>query len=151
MFKTLRITLLFAGLGVILILAGFTNADVPDDDYPLPSRPTAVPSVQIVPALDGEKIQLHLENDVEDIPANLWTMIEWQDPNHGDWYAVDGWRGTLDTPTTKEWWVGSDIFGEEPFRWQVYESKGGKLLGTSDPFMLPISEGLMVVVNMMIE
>jgi len=149
MSKILRVMILFAGLSMVLVLAGFTNSD--DDGYPLPPRPTAVPPVQTVSSLGGEKIQLHLENDVDDIPSDLWTMIEWQDPNHGDWYAVDGWRGMLDTPTTQEWWVGSDMFGEGPFRWQLYESKGGELLATSESFMLPTSEDLMVIVNVTLE
>jgi len=152
MSKIIQVAALLVGLSMVLLLAGFTSGDVPGDN--LPPRPTAVPTappVEIVSAPNGEQIQLHLENDVDEIPANLWTGVEWQDPNTGDWYAVDGWHGTLNTPTTQTWWVGSGQYGDGPFRWQLYASEGGELLETSDSFNLPERAGLMVVVNVTLE
>ncbi len=64
---------------------------------------------------------------------------------------VEGWRGTLDTPTTQTWWVGSDLFGDGPFRWQLYTGEEGALLATSESFDLPTHAGLMVVVDMTLE
>jgi len=102
-------------------------------------------------SLDGQKIQLHIENNVEDIPSGLWMVVEWQDTNTGEWYAVEGWQGTLDMPTTQTWWVGSDMLGDGLFRWRAYESENGQLLGTSQPFNLPVSIELMIVVSMSLE
>ena len=146
--------MLLAGSITILLLAGFTNGDIPDggDGFPLPPRPEPdTPEIEIVPASDGQKIQLHLGNEVEDIPSGLWTIVEWQDPNTGDWYETDGWRGTLNTSTTQEWWVGSDMFGDGPFRWQLYASDGGALLATSESFTLPLTNDLMVIVNVTLD
>ena len=152
MSKTIQIMLLLAGSITILLLAGFTNADILDGDaFKLPPRPEPESPVEIIPALNGEKIQLHLGNDVEDIPADLWTVIEWQDPNTGDWYETDGWHGTLNTSTTQEWWVGSDMFGDGPFRWRLYADEGGALLATSELFTLPLTNDLMVIVNVTLD
>jgi len=148
MSKIIRVATLLVGLSAILLLAGFTNSDEPGDN--LPPRPTPVP-VEIIYAPNGEQIRLHLENDVDEIPGELWTAVEWQDPNTGDWYMVDGWRGTLNTPTTQTWWVGSDQFGDGPFRWQLYASEDGDLLATSASFNLPERAGLVVVVNVTLE
>jgi len=146
--KLTRILALLAGLSAVLLSAGFINSDLPPRPTPVP---TAVPPVVTIPAANGEKIQLHIENEVDEIPADLWTAVEWQDPNTGNWYVVDGWRGTLDTPTTQTWWVGSELFGDGPFRWQLYASEGGNLLATSVSFDLPARTGLMVVVNVALE
>ncbi len=135
MFK--KISLIAAGLCMALLLAGFTAAS-------LPPRPEPV---EVVPAPNGERIQLHLENEVDDIPTDLWTVIEWQDTTSGDWYVVEGWQGSLDTSTTQSWWVGEDMFGDGPFRWRLYENINGRLLATSESFDLPAHAGLMVVVN----
>lgn len=151
--------MLLIGSIMILLLAGFTSSSQVTDDYPLPPRPTSIPTsvpttsppIEVIPASNGQKIQLHLSNNVEDIPSDLWTIVEWQDPNSGDWYATDGWRGSLNTTTTQEWWVGSDMFGDGPFRWQLYASENGELLATSESFTLPLSHELMVIVNVTLE
>ena len=154
MSKMIKVIGLVVGLSTILLLAGFTTMGNPpaNDLPPRPTPvPTAVPPVEIVSAHSGEQIRLHLENDVDEIPGELWTAVEWQDPNTGDWHVVEGWRGTLDTPTTQTWWVGSDQFGDGPFRWQLYANEDGELLATSESFDLPTRAGLMVVVNVTLE
>ena len=154
MSKMIKVIGLVVGLSTILLLAGFTtsdkspNADLPPRPTP---APTAVSPIEIVSAPSGEQIRLNLENEVDEIPSNLWTTVEWQDPNTGDWHMVDGWRGSLDTLTTQTWWVGSDLFGDGPFRWQLYAGEDGELLATSESFDLPTRVGLMVVVNVMLE
>ncbi len=149
MSKVIKVVTLFIGLSAVLLLAGFTNSS--KSGSPLPPRPTSVPTavapVEIVSAPNTGSIRLHLENDVDEIPGELWTAVEWQDPNTSSWHVVEGWRGTLDAPTTQTWWVGSDQFGDGPFRWQLYADKDGKLLATSETFNLPARAGLMVVLN----
>jgi len=150
--KQIQVLTVLAGLSVVLLLAGFTDGDSTGDLPPRPTPvPTAVSPITVISAPNGEQIQLHLENEVNEIPADLWTAVEWQDTNTSDWHVVEGWRGTLDTPTTQTWWVGSDLFGNGPFRWQLYAGEDGALLATSESFDLPTHAGLMVVVNMTLE
>lgn len=153
MSKIIQVLLLTIGLSTALLLAGFTSKDIPSGELPPRSTPvsTTVPSITILPATDGEQIQLRLANEVDEIPTELWTTIEWRDTNTGDWHMVDGWQGNLDTPTTQTWWVGDDMFGDGPFRWHLYESEGGNLLATSESFNLPTNLGLMVTINVTLE
>jgi hypothetical protein len=89
---------------------------------------------------------------------DLWTEVQWQD-DKGEWHAVDGWRGTLDRVIEKEgviigqktWWVAEDALGTGPFRWQVYQDEGGRLLTTSNPFDLPGSDGSTVTLKVPLE
>ena len=37
----------------------------------------------------------------------------------------------------KLWWVAEADFGKGPFRWAVYQGRGGKLLAQSESFYLP--------------
>jgi hypothetical protein len=92
MFKIIRLMIMVMALSSVLVLAGFTNSDLPPRPTP---APTPVPTVAEVPAPNGEKIQLQIDNAVEEIPVNLWTIVEWQDTNTGVWHEVDGWRGGL--------------------------------------------------------
>ncbi len=150
MSKIVRLIILVVGLIAILLFSGFTSNELPPRPTPAPTA-TPVPPVAVVSDLDGEKILLHLENEINEIPPKLWTVVEWNDRRTGEWHVVKGWRGTLDTPTTQTWWVGPEIFGNGPFRWQLYESKDGALLATSESFDLPAREGLAVMVNVMLE
>ncbi len=68
-------------------------------------------------------------------PAGLWTIVPWQDAL-GGWHDVQGWQGTLDG-YQKLWWVAEDDFGTGPFRWALYQGKGGALLAVSESFYLP--------------
>lgn len=73
----------------------------------------------------------------------MWTVIQWQDAA-GNWHTVEGWQGTLDemvnTEGVKTWWVARPEWGKGPFRWMVYERRGGRLLAPSAPFKLPSAQ-----------
>jgi hypothetical protein len=89
-----------------------------------------------------------IELRVHPLRGNMWTQVQWQDPL-GNWYDVDGWKGTF---TEKEqsvlWYVGEELMGEGPFRWQVFEHREGALLATSQPFDLPSDRGHKLEVSM---
>lgn len=125
----------------------------------LPPRPTpdSLPGPAHKKALAGGWIELQVQ-----FPATtsyprqgLWTVVQWQD-EWGHWRDVQGWQGTLDEVEAdggsdvvgwKKWWVDKEDLGKGPFRWQVYQSKGGRALATSAPFDLPGSSGATVVVE----
>jgi hypothetical protein len=76
---------------------------------------------------------------------DLWTVVEWQSAE-GAWHTVEGWQGTLDgvevgekgdVSGEKTWWVYEPNLGQGPFRWSVYEGRGGHLIVVSDAFDLP--------------
>ncbi len=81
----------------------------------------------------------------------LWAVVQWQDDTawldpEEEWRDVEGWQGTLDEVALdvdgsivgkKTWWVAKEDLGTGPFRWLVYRSQGGRLLGVSDTFDLP--------------
>lgn len=102
-----------------------------------PETPTPVP-------IYGASIQLHSSTSM----PGAWTVVEWQN-EHGEWYVVTGWQGNLDDGDNdkKRWWVYTDDFGSSPFRWQVYDSKGGELLATSESFELPTQNFQVVTVD----
>jgi hypothetical protein len=110
---------------------------LPSPTQALPPRQTATPTPTSSPersrddAPTGSHIALHVTFE----QAGLWTVVQWQD-SAGNWHDVEGWRGTLDEGQ-KVWWVAQKDFGTGPFRWVVYQSQGGKLLGSSVPFNLP--------------
>jgi hypothetical protein len=102
------------------------------------ATPTAVPSSH---AREGGLIELH----VQPARTGLWTLIQWQDAQ-GQWHDVDGWQGTVDG-TSQIWWVAPRDLGKGPFRWQIYQSRGGPLLATSEAFSLPRRTGETVRVD----
>ena len=65
-----------------------------------------------------------------------WTIVQWQD-SAGGWHDVEGWRGTLDGPTLKRWWVADKDFGTGPFRWVVIQEPSAAPPHISEPFSLP--------------
>jgi hypothetical protein len=82
-------------------------------------------------------------------------MVQWQDEK-GQWHDVNGWRGELDEAEVgadgqavgvKAWWVAEEDLDKGPFRWQIYQSQGGRLLATSDPFDLPEKARQQIVVE----
>lgn len=81
----------------------------------------------------------------------LWTGVEWRDES-GTWHAVEGWQGTLfqvrQGTGWKAWWLERALCGRGPFRWVVYEQRGGPLLARSAPFHLPARAGEAVTVEM---
>jgi hypothetical protein len=52
---------------------------------------------------------------------------------------LDEIKNDEDTTITgyKTWWLGAEHMGEGPFRWLVYQGKGGRLLAASASFDLP--------------
>jgi len=95
---------------------------------PRTPRPTPIPlrlshiRLVVTPAQDG-----------------LWSVVEWQGSD-GAWHVVDGWQGTVEAGS-KRWAVYERNFGEGPFRWVIYESPAGALVGQSLPFTLPVTAG----------
>ncbi|MEM8857554.1 MAG: hypothetical protein AAGD96_04495, partial [Chloroflexota bacterium] len=83
--------------------------------------------------------------------------VQWQNES-GSWIDVNGWQGSFhpkssDTSLFVEWWVGSEILGDGPFRWVIYSDKGGtQYLSTSDSFSLPSSnlQTVVVVPNLLV-
>jgi len=127
--------LLFPGMLLIgFLLVQFLQVNKAPVVHALPPRPTAVPS----PArakLDGGFLELHVEGlAVEE----LWTIVQWKDAQ-GGWHDVQGWQGTLDEGNIKTWWVGAEDLGTGPFHWKV--TSDGKVLGTSEEFLLPAQPG----------
>ncbi len=97
-------------------------------------------SVEVVPApKGGARILLQATPTHE----GLWTMVQWQDAQ-GNWNDIEGWSGAIER-AYKRWWVGPDLYGHGPFRWVVYDHKGGRVLATSPGFNLPESHDQMVV------
>jgi hypothetical protein len=87
---------------------------------------------------------------------SLWTGVEWLNPSTGTWHDVEGWQGTLDGLTSgddqtlvgqKVWWVLSSNLGTGPFRWVVYDGKGGRPLVISEAFNLPKRAGQTMTVD----
>ena len=107
--------------------------------------PMTAPSVPGDSRPKGDYIELHVHGNPQ---PELWTVVQWRHPD-GSWRDVEGWRGTFDEIVggegRKVWWVSEDGFGHGPFRWVVYQSEGGRLLGTSGTFNLP-SDGRAVIV-----
>ena len=112
----------------------------------LPPRP---PTPTVVPMLDGrwDAIQLRMIQPPED----AWITVEWQDARSG-WHTVTSWQGGFDSTSDdvglKTWWVAPADRGKGPFRWRVYQSRGGKLLATSAPYDLPTASRTTVAVGL---
>ncbi len=148
---------LTAGLGVLILFALLPG---PARARPaLPPRPaTPTPPYVTPPALVGALIELQAH-----FPAawpwaevhwqTLWTIVQWQD-GRGEWHDVEGWQGTLNEVAVSDegvvgrqvWWVAEADLGKGPFRWVVYAGRGGRPLGTSEPFDLPGSGGTVTTV-----
>lgn len=86
------------------------------------------------------------------LPATSWIGVEWQD-GLGQWHAVDGWQGLPDSVDglgrlLQQWNTGPENFGRGPFRWAVYTSQGGSLVGVSPSFNLPSTSRLNLITEM---
>jgi hypothetical protein len=135
--RTLQTRLLIVcGLlcGLVLMLSWMIPAQM--TVQALPPRPTPVSTATptAVPSFytrEGGLIELR----VQPAQASVWTLIQWQDV-FGSWHNIDGWQGTL-AGESQIWWVAPSDLGKGPFRWQVYQSRGGKLLAESKAFSLP--------------
>ncbi len=138
------------------------------DGYELPPRgtePSEMPLITNIPGgnMDGARLQVHALFS-ESWPwdemhwQNVWTTIQWYD-NAGVWRDVAGWQGGLDAIVqedagwvgTKEWWAGESNLGTGPFRWKIYQSAGGPLLVTSEPFYLPNLAGSTLILQPVLE
>ncbi|TEU10265.1 MAG: hypothetical protein E3J21_26870 [Anaerolineales bacterium] len=111
----------------------------------VPSQPTQRSTSILTlpyPSPDGSCIELH----VYPPQPGLWAIVQWQD-SAGGWHDIEGWQGTLEEGHKQVWWVAPGIFGKGPFRWAIYQSRGGQLLVTSDSFYLPDSAGKKVRVG----
>jgi hypothetical protein len=125
-----------------LLLPGWAQAS-PLQLPPRPPTPTAEPvSGGLWGAIQLQAVQPQM---------NAWIVVEWQDAQ-GGWHTVIGWQGGFDSISNgiglKTWWVAPADWGKGPFRWQVYRSKGGKVLATSAPFDLPTRNRAIVKVGL---
>ncbi len=163
--------LLFVSL--LLLLPSVTRAERPvlpprttPTVTPTPVLPTATsiptPTPSGIPALEDEEgegsgtIRLVVQGDAAasiDWPS-LWTEVSWVD-GEGIWHAVEGWQSGLDSVSggmgMKSWSVPASLFGQGPFRWEIYDRRGGELLAASRNFNLPGREGLTVTVEVTLE
>ncbi len=75
--------------------------------------------------------------------GNPWVTVQWQNPASGGWYSIDSWTGPFDESAYGFIANGVDSanFGQGPFRWVLYDKKGGNVLGMSDPFYFPTGNG----------
>ena len=112
-----------------LLLTGFTNGSQLKPEL-LPPRPKPPKT-----AVTGGWISLTISG--HDHPMSLWTTVQWQN-EHGEWYTVEGWRGSPNASAAVDWFVGYELLGDNTlFRWNVYDGQSGTLLATSDPFTMP--------------
>jgi hypothetical protein len=130
---------------------------------PLPPRPTPEKTPTSVPDIpssngspsDGGLITLYVHAGPEVMREighwqTIWTEVQWQDGLR-NWHDVSGWRGILDRFSDglgrKTWWVADGHLGAGPFRWVVYQERGGEPLAYSEPFYLPSHPGRIVTVE----
>lgn len=143
----IRLMILMCALGLFVALvssapfAAASPALLPPRPTPVTPTPTSAPLPRV---RDGGLIQLI----VPSAQAGLWTLVQWQDAL-GGWHDVTGWQGTLDGDM-QLWWVDEADLGKGPFRWRVYQSRGGALLGQSALFHLPADIGKVVQVEVSI-
>jgi len=104
----------------------------------LPPRPTPGPTPVIVSGQSGQGAGIELH--VPAAQSNWWTVVQWQDAQK-NWNTVTGWQGSFDEiksgTGSKLWWVAAADLGKGPFRWAIYNAKGGQLLAASEAFNLP--------------
>lgn len=101
------------------------------------AAPTTLPAAELLyPRLSGAFIELQ----AEPLRPDYWTRLQWQDA-HGRWNDIDGWQGKFNPNRRVLWYVGPERLGERPFRWLIYATRDGALLGVSRPFALPARGG----------
>jgi hypothetical protein len=128
------------------MMPGPASANLP----PRPTEvPTAVPTAAPHTSISGASIELR----VPTTHLDYYTQVQWQD-FRGTWHTVLGWQGNLDdtaisngqTFAYKRWWVYVTDFGQQDFRWLVYDRPNGKALVTSSIFNLPTYNRQQVIV-----
>jgi hypothetical protein len=144
-FKRLILTLLI-GLVGLWTLTLFST--LPANAGPLPPRPTPGPTPVVIIGQVGQGAAIELH--VLAARSTWWTVVQWQDAQK-NWNTVAGWQGIFDEIKagigTKLWWVVLTDLGKGPFRWAIYESKGGKLLAASEAFNLPAQSRTKTVIT----
>ena len=133
----------FVGLTLLSLFLWPTSAAYAD----LPERPEIVePPVAETDDPAGGQIVLVV---TAELAGGEWAAVEWYDSNTEAWYPIsnDGWQGELAADGRQIWWVGPELYGKGPFRWQVYEEKEGNLLYTSEEFSMPASKNKIVTVT----
>ena len=135
---------------LIVLLASFvlmgmsSIGDVANAENDLPVRPTPIPSA--TSSDPGGLIVLQASSS--QLTQSMWTRIEWQDPNTQLWHEVEGWQGEFDGNNRVTWYVASDNFDEQPFRWKVYsDASQTELIAMSESFNLPNNSWQETVVN----
>lgn len=139
------IALFLAALLFLFALILGINQNSAGAALPPRPQPTATPLPGVHTSSSGGYIEL-LYGGLPVGPNGVWTVIEWQDPFTEKWSVVEGWQGTVELDGTQRWWVAPEDLGEGPFRWHVYDEKGGDLLETSEPFDLPGQANQYVIV-----
>jgi hypothetical protein len=78
-------------------------------------------------------------------------MVQWGD-GFGTWYDIARRQGSFDSFTgtiaSKAWPIEPVLLGRGIFRWQVMQAKGGPVIATSEIFILPVSMGDIVTIQM---
>ena len=104
----------------------------------LPPRPTPGPTPVVVTRQSGQGASIELHAPAAH--STWWTAVQWQDAQK-NWNTVTGWQGSFDNIKegvgSKLWWVAPADLGKGPFRWAIYDMKGGRLLAASEAFELP--------------
>ncbi|MCP4544476.1 MAG: hypothetical protein GY832_45780 [Chloroflexi bacterium] len=152
--------LTIAVASLLLLGAGLSlpSQAAPSPPTSLPDETSAFVRESTSPAPAGGLIELRVEFSETWSQVHcqeLWTVVEWRDEK-GVWRTVQGWQGILDSVSTdannlvigkKMWWVATDDLGRGPFRWAVYRTKNGRLLGRSELFYLPDSANATEIVD----
>ena len=115
----------------------------------LPPRPT--PGLTPV-AITGQPGQgAFIELHAPAAHSAWWTAVQWRDAQK-NWNTVTGWQGSFDEITagvgSKLWWVAPADLGKGPFRWAIYDMKGGRLLAASEAFDLPARSKTKTIVTL---
>jgi hypothetical protein len=132
---------LFLGIALLLsLLSALAPLRSEASPLALPPRPEDVKGDDDEDDDDDQPVGAHIVLHVPSAPAEVWTIVQWQD-TAGGWHDVESWSGALDDGSHKTWWLAPGLFGKGPFRWLVYHGERGKLLTTSDSFYLPEAEG----------
>jgi len=160
-YTSLNRVFIFACLCVtlVIVLLPLAAQAAPTAIPPVPTRPpTPTPTTSafaVGASPDGSRIELQAKfpdtwSETGMQWQDLWTVVQWQD-QWSNWRDVEGWQGTLDEVQdgvgAKVWWVTEVDLGKGPFRWRVYQERGGNLLVVSDSFDLPSDVGRVALVE----
>lgn len=132
-----RVLIIMAGLLLLLAWPVVSRAggDLPPRLPPPTEQPDRTGDTQDRDD-DDSPVGAYIELDIQPVPGDLWTVVQWQDVN-GDWHSVEGWQGTPSPAGTVRWWVAAKDFEAGPFRWLVRHGKNGPVVVGSPPFYLP--------------